>query len=227
VKSAWSIAVVLVLSSLVGSARADLVIDSFDNYSASLSASHSGPPATYSQNLPGLTRQGALQWIDNPGGAASLHINPQGSKVLDYSQEPNVESELTLTWKDTAVSAWNLTASGNDRLAIDVLLDNLPLDLNVTLHSGADSDVQAFALPGGIASLQTFYLPLSAFSGVDLTKVDVIDLQIEGVGPAAGANVTLDNFRSTVPEPASWLLLGIAAACGLAVWGRLSTCPRS
>jgi hypothetical protein len=207
-------AVVVLLALPVGPANADLIIDSFDGYSASLTASHVGPPSTFSNNLPGLTRQGALQWIDNPGGTASLQINFPGSKILDYSQEPAVESQLSMTWENTS-NAWNLTAAGNDRLAIDVLLDNLPIDLNVTLHSGSGSDVKAFSLPGGIASMKTFYLPLSAFSGVDLAKVDVIDLQVVGAGAAAGANLRLDNFRSTVPEPASWFLLAVAAACGL------------
>jgi hypothetical protein len=230
-KSTVIIAGVLFLFLLVPAAHSGL-IDSFD----------STPTQSLLLNVPtialdgntvtgtgilGGERDATLTW-DSGGHFFSLDVNYASSGDLEFSQGANGKSKALLVWDGTDSSyslppssmspPADLTDSGaSTGLAIDVPFDDLPTNLNITLYTTAGTGSATIALPGGITSSQTFYVPFSTFSGtINAAGVTAVSLEIDGT-KSAGADVTLDNFRSTVPEPASWLLLGIAAAAGLGV----------
>jgi hypothetical protein len=211
--------------------QAEIMIDPFEtNPPVSLmvnrttttdTATTSGSPIA--DDILGHKREATLEWVahSNAGKNAYMDINYEYeddvySGVLDFIQDPRVQSILLLTWDGAYGNPWDLT--GNTNLAIDVLFDDLPINLGFVVNSGASNVSQAtLSLPGGIFSSETKYVPFSSFTGDPIIpgQVTAIHLLIDGSGAAESADVTLDNFRaSPVPEPASLLMLGIAAALG-------------
>jgi hypothetical protein len=168
-------------------------------------------------------RYAALQRFSG-GVGASVYVNVDSAGYMDFNQDSRVESTALFVWDgaehegqhplviDTSHSV-DLTNNGvNNALAIDVVRDDLPIDLEMTLYGASQSANYTLSLPGGIVSTTTCLVPFSAFTGINLvdpTDVRAVTLLVNG-GLSEGVDLTLDQFRSTyVPEPASWLLIAL------------------
>jgi hypothetical protein len=233
-KSTITTASVLFLFLIALTAQAGL-IDSFGtNQSLFLNVQASVPASQHDEgyvtDLPsvilGGERDATLDWVSG-GRYYSLDVNYESSGVLEFSQGASGKSRALLVWDgtDSSVSlppssmspAVDLTDGlTNTGLAVDVLFNDLPIDLNITLYTNTGTVSATMALPGSITSNTTFYVPFTAFAGANAGSVSAITMQIDGT-TSAGADLTIDNFRSAVPEPGSLLLLGIATALGFSL----------
>jgi hypothetical protein len=218
--------------SLVSTARAEimLLVDPFDD-TQSLMVQKTDPlveQAVSGSQILGGEREAKLQWLAG-GRYASMDVNYDDSQVLDFIQDPRVQGQLTLTWDGTDATPLppDLTDGGKyTGLAVDVVFDDIPINLTLTLTTdngpGPVTASRTLTLEGGIVATTPKFVPFSDFLAVnpdiDPTHVKAIQMFIDGSGAAAGADVTLDNFRAAVPEPASLFLLGLMAIIGLGAW---------
>lgn len=100
-------------------------------------------------------------------------------------------------------------------IAIDLFLDDAPIDLVLTAYTDATSvSTATVSLPGGIppAAPVTLLVDFADFgvvsgSGVDFSNVGALELLIDG-SALSSVNVEFEGIR-TVPEPAAALLLGL------------------
>jgi hypothetical protein len=217
---------VLFLSSAIAPVRAEL-IDSFEtaqSLSVNITTNFAEGTVSGSGILFGK-RYVALEKISG-GVGASVYVNIDSAGLMDFNQDSRVKSKALLVWDGNGhegenpfvintSSSIDLTDGGTSNcLAIDVVNDDLPINVQMTLYGVSQSASTMLSLPGGVAST-TYYVLFSAFAGIDPTNVRAITLQIDGT-QTEGADLTLDNFRSTstsdVPEPATWLLIGLALA---------------
>ena len=212
---------------LIASAtQADIIIDSFGTPQ---SLTVTGTSATASNWVSGSDMVGGqrgvqLDLASPQKGRDTVDVAIDPSGVLDFSQGSGTGTAL-LVWdgrSSGSVPAVNPSGLGkrdltqgdpNAGLAFDVLFNDLPIDLSITLYSGSNPYTSTIALPGGNVSLGSYFISYSAFpTGLDPTKVGAITLLIDGT-VTAGADVTLDNLRcvsSATPEPATWVLLCLA-----------------
>ncbi|MBN2579854.1 MAG: PEP-CTERM sorting domain-containing protein [Pirellulales bacterium] len=168
----------------------------------------------------------ALQKVSG-GVGASVYVNIDPVEVLDFNQDSRVKSTALLVWDGAAhegespveintSASIDLTTGGEDNgLALEVTNDDLPIDLKITLYGASGSADHTLSLPGGVFSSTTYFIPFTAFSGIDPTDVRAVTLLIDG-SLAEGADLTLNQFCSAnppdIPEPATWVLLGLALA---------------
>jgi hypothetical protein len=89
----------------------------------------------------------------------------------------------------------------------------------IDIHSNSNGgpfemSAVTFEVASSITPFNVF-VPFSAFSGVDLTALTSITLTLNS-GGSLGADSSLDSFSAFVPEPSSFVLLGIGcmAVCG-------------
>lgn len=106
-------------------------------------------------------------------------------------------------------------------LAIELLLDDVPIDLVLAAHTdAANSSTATVSLPGGVPPAAPFTLLVDfadfgvlSGSGVDFSNVGALELLIDGTA-LSSVNVQFEMIQ-TVPEPGPALLIG----CGLLALG--------
>jgi hypothetical protein len=132
-------------------------------------------------------------------GGLRLHTPADGvgaRLVLEYGNRTSLNED----WSDI----------NDPALRFDIDASNLSgsMPVSFTLVSGKGTGSQASAtVPFSISGVGEYLLPLSNFSGIDLSDVDTLTVDLNGNGIAA-ADVTMDDLQ-VIPEPATIGLLGL------------------
>ena len=113
-----------------------------------------------------------------------------------------------------------MTASSHDRFVLDVVTNDLPGFVTVSVFAdAANSSAFQIPLPGGITSSTIFEAPYSSFApslgtGGDFTNVGAIEFFISA-GIQRDMVLQIDSIVTAVPEPAT-LCLAVSAALVMA-----------
>jgi uncharacterized repeat protein (TIGR01451 family) len=130
---------------------------------------------------------------------------------FSYAQDATISGHAILQWdgmdgsptlNTTGLGGFDLTGAGTqDAFALDVVFDDLPVNLELTVNTNSDdASVAILNLAGGISTQTRFVVPYSAFSpilgaGADFTNVGAISLRIGSSETAP--DLVLDSFQTT------------------------------
>lgn len=223
------------------SARADILIDSFDTtQTVTVSGGPPGPKSTFGSSSAAEAIGGERDILVNrtSSGSGSLTVDVGISMPGMAAQGAGfgVAGNSVFTWDGpdsaaavnaTGLGGIDLTGGG---LGTQFLLDAAS-DLGVTLllrvftDSTRFSELSAVVPPDPEFDLSTFAFPFSAFNptgpggGANFTNVGAIQLQISG-GSSADAIVDVLSIPTVaVPAPPSALLLGLGAITFVTTYG--------
>jgi len=227
------VSAVLFVTSDVAKAK---LIDSFET-GQSLAAS-SGTPVdsstvdTAGTDIIGGERDTVVEWL--AGDNVTFNVN-SGTARLNFSLDTDTNGTFLITWDGddsdassddyTGLGGVDLTDGGaSDRMRLDVLFDDLPVDLLVRVWTDADNASEVVYSLGGTITSSTFFDELftsftqvSGTSGpADFSNVGMIQLGFASVPTATDLTI---NSIHTVPEPGSFALIGLGLA-GVATFRR-------
>jgi len=221
------LAIVLALSgAFMGGAANALTIDNFDtgtqnltkNDNTSTSSNVSGLAGT---DTIGTTRKLNLTGISGAtaGLAAAAKIDVGDSNFFSVSNDPSVDSTVTVIWDaDGGIGADNVVKTnglggadltdGNTELGF--VFDLIFIDLNVTIDltvwdMAGNNDTFNHNFP---IAVDNYFIPFTEFVGVDPTNVGAIRLVLNG--PAGwDAIFNIVDTRTGIPVPAPLALIGL------------------
>lgn len=199
------LAAVLLLTGLplAGAAPAAvLIIDHFDAAQGPLNATLGSPSASSvtGPNVIGSERD--LQ-VTVTGGSPGVAKAEALNSTLAHSQDSGIFAQTLVQW-DGADGSMNLNTTGlggvdltqgntQNGIAVTILLNDLPIDLDFTVYSGANSSTATLTLPGGQpsgAGPKTYYIPYAAFTGsANFANVGAITLLIDGYNDATDLTI--------------------------------------
>ncbi|MHC4695111.1 MAG: PEP-CTERM sorting domain-containing protein [Planctomycetota bacterium] len=205
-------------------------IDKFDTHQ--IVVVNSGIPidgnVTSGADIVGVEREIGLVWLSGPNDIV-LEPDAGGTGLLNLSVGADTSGNGAIVWDGadgsplldpTGLGGIDLTGGGMDRIGIDVVFDDLPVDLVLQVYTDAANWSQALVqLPGGIAVPVRMDALYSAFnvvagSGADFSNVGAIVLAVDNMDPATDLQIDLIEW---IPEPAT---LGLLALGGLALLRR-------
>jgi hypothetical protein len=183
-----------------------LIIDHFDTAQGPLTASLGVPAASSvsGANVIGAERDLQVSVVSgSPGNAKVEALN----STLAHSQDSGVIAQTLVQWdgadgaialNPTGLGGVDLTQGNTQNgLVITVLLNDLPIELEFTVYSGANSSTTTLTLPGGQptgAGPKNYYIPYAAFTtlagtGANFASVGAIELLIDGVNDATDLTI--------------------------------------
>lgn len=204
------------LASMVSVAPAVTIIDHFDD-PAGNNAIFSGTAVVGTYNAtqgPGLVGvlggqrdyELVVTTASPPSATLVTQYSVGGLHLVSYENGPGVVSSLELSYG--LGGPLNADFSADDFLTFRILLADFGGKADVTLTDGLSNWATVTEFFPATTSALSVSIPLSAFVGVDLSDVDLI--QVKFSGPASW-DLHLDAIETTlVPEPATAALLGLA-----------------
>ena len=120
---------------------------------------------------------------------------------------PSTLGGVEVLWDN--IGGVDLTESATQNaIGIEIVFDDLPADIVVTITDGSSNTGQATSsAPGGIFSPTSVVLTFASFSGsIDFTDVESISLGLSATFPATDVQIGFIESTS-VPEPSTALLL--------------------
>jgi hypothetical protein len=176
----------------------------------------------------------------------SMLINMYDQLDLSFNQGTGAKGTAVITW-DGDISGGGPTliilnqdltdGSTSDRIRVSLNFDDLPIDMTFTAYSSSSlTDYVSqgtISLSGGITGATYRDLFFNATSGspsfaaatgavgpADFAHIKALTLTIGGAGVTPGADLSLTKIES-VPEPSTFVLLGVGAVSLLAfAWRR-------
>ena len=195
-----------------------IVIDDFEEGTIDLEASNAVPSVELldqaTTSAIGGYRDTAVLLI-SPYLSASANSNPIPG-VIAFSSGSQSTGQFTLVYDgdgNVGLGGVDLTDGGvNGFLNIDFTSADLGAEIEIRLQdTGGNGEYLSQILAGG-PGVVSFHLSDFADAGVDLTSIDLIELNITG---QEDGDYTIDSIAATVPEPgtiAIWSMLGIGMA---------------
>ena len=212
---------------------ATIIVDDFGqtnvDWSSFFDNTNNGVPVTRVDS--GLTP------ADTIGGKRTVTLNAtlatSSSQKLEASVDPGFDFDVAaavraagtalLTYGSTGVSdQLNLNIDLGSIINVDLdyfdFANSINLPVTVKLYDGVHIATQTLTVTDAVDTTTTLGFSLASFTGIgalDLTNIDKIDVLFTG-GQAADYSVGLIDIQTPnnteVPEPASLLTLGLAAA---------------
>jgi len=168
-------------------------------------------PTTVAQG-PGLTVLGGYRSLTVDQTVLSANENsvakiiPLGAEhELSVANDPNVNSLVTLVYDGNGALDAALTG---DQVLFNIVSHDLGLTCTITFtDTSANTDSVTTPIPGSGAA--NFAVPFSSFTGVDFGHIALA--KFEFTGTSNSVDFVLDALETTtsVPEPATLLLLGL------------------
>ncbi|MGE5603716.1 MAG: GEVED domain-containing protein [Nitrososphaerales archaeon] len=187
-----------------------ILIDHFDAAQGPLVATTPGTPVSGSVSGPNvLGAERDLQVTIISGAPRTASAQAVNSQLL-HSQDTGIVAETLVQWDGTdgsmtlnpnGLGGADLTQSGTqDRLAITVVFNDLPIDLEFTAYSGANSSRATLSLPGNqFSGSIDYYIPFASFttvsgSGANFSSIGALELRIRG--NVGGSDLTIEDIRT-------------------------------
>lgn len=220
-KSHYFLTVLFVACLLVcgcAAARADIVIDNFNQGGASIVVNNSSTQATDTDtglattNTIGGERYAVLNWQAGTSDT-TLNINQSGELIekCGFGSQPANDGWFEVIYGNSSDLNADLTQGGtNNTFGILFLFSDIAGTTTVSVTtSGLGTSTLSRSNPMGGDMSTWVWFDYAAFSaGADFANVDKISVRSDGV---AGADTIFDMFgTSVVPEPASFALFGMA-----------------
>jgi hypothetical protein len=169
-------------------------------------------PTTVSQG-PGLAVLGGYrdvtvtQTVTSPNENVSVKIIPLGAEhQLSVANDPNVNSKVTLVYDGGG--AMDVALDG-DQVTLDVLSHDLGLTCNMTFTDTSANTASVLTPIPGTGAI-SFSIPFTSFAGVDFNHIALAKFEFTGTTNSVDFVIDSLGTSTSVPEPASLLLLGVA-----------------
>jgi len=203
---------------LAASPASALVIDGFNDATMTLQATGTTNQGVGGSVVDAIGNARKLS-ITNISGANSFQtaialIDYDDSNKLSISNADGVDSTVTVIWDGTITDPFSVVSTGLN--SADLTIDNdtgflftiptidLQVEMVLTVWDSDSSDSFEYEFPGPV---DRFFIPFTAFAGVDFTDVGAIQLVLNG--PVAwDGSVDLFQTGNPAPSPGTVLLLG-------------------
>jgi len=198
-------------------AQAEFVLDSFDYYQAPL-------PTPYVLNIENTTETGtvdttgdtfysvsgsdvfySIENLENDlPGLSGTAVLAAGNGKLSYSEDTDVDSELTIVY--TAPVELNLNELG-EAFYFDVLTADDGIEIMLTVFSASGSSTASVSIPNAIVSATQLLIQFSDFVGLaDFSALTSLTALI--TSPGTATDFSIDEV-GVVPEPSALAILGL------------------
>ncbi len=201
-----------------------MMIDAFD-FTQGLIANADKPSDVDVMTDPSILggqRETDLLWTSGLGDVQLL-TNADCAGLLDFNIDANTQGEVEIIWDGPVdnpsglvdymgLGAIDLTEQGNsDRIRIDVVSNDLPVDLLLMIYSDKNNWSWASAtVAGGITANTSYDFPFGSFSPIlagaaDFTKIGAIRLAVGR--QLSGGALQIDSIATSTPEPTTLSLM--------------------
>jgi hypothetical protein len=140
-------------------------------------------------------------------GVSSIFMR-QGFSILRVFDSASTTSTLNLLYDEFSGGSADLTTNSAAQFRVEFAAFDGEADLNITVDDGANQATSSTQSIQGVDALNVSEtVAYSQFSGVDLSSVESIGLELTNTNPATAYN--LSEITTAVPEPTSLALFGL------------------
>mgnify|MGYP000547679926 CR=1 FL=1 len=143
------------------------------------------------------------------GNFLDVNVNAGGNGALVVSNGTGVHGEVLSIWDaaGAGLGGEDITAGGlNSFITMDVLTIDLGVSVEFTLE---DTSGNSFSVTDAFSGPGIFQSDLAAFTGVDSTSIDSIQMRLFSRDSAWDGAVDFVETNTRVPEPTAIALLGL------------------
>lgn len=196
------------------------VVDSFDD-SLSLSADVNNTldtGVTFGAMLGGQ-RNTSVEWLSG-SNTSDVEVNANGDGFLNVSLGADTLGTAVLEYCGPGCGGLgaDLVTGGTNAIAMQIPFDDLPVEIEMVVHSPSGTSSLTKNPGGGIFSPTSLQFPFADFAttsgtGADFSSVEALRIYISPLYPAT--DLQIDFIETTtvtpsVPEPSTYVLAGMA-----------------
>jgi len=196
------------------------IVDSFDD-SLSLSADVNNTldtGVTFGAMLGGQ-RNTSVEWLSG-SNTSDVEVNANGDGFLNVSLGADTLGTAVLEYCGPGCGGLgaDLVTGGTNAIAMQIPFDDLPVEIEMVVHSPSGTSSLTKNPGGGIFSPTSLLFPFADFAttsgtGADFSSVEALRIYISPLYPAT--DLQIDFIETTtvtpsVPEPSTYVLAGMA-----------------